>query len=56
MNESNQWGEVGDPAKAYDALHKAKIVIAETGAVIKHLLYQDSFLADSNLELGQISA
>ena len=56
MNESDRWGEAGDQTKSYDALHKAKIVIVEIGAVIKHLLYRDLSLADRNVEPGQISA
>ena len=56
LNESHQWGEEGDQTKSYDALRNVKIVIMEVGAVIRHLLYQDSFLAESHLNLGQISA
>lgn len=56
MEESHQWAEVGDQAKSYDSLRHATVVIVEVGAVIKHLLYQGSFLAASNLQVGQISA
>lgn len=56
INESRQWAELGDQTKSRGTLSNANIVIVEAGAVIKHLLYQDPFWDDSNLEQGQISA
>ena len=46
MNESHPRGELDEQAKSYDALRSAKTVIVEVGAVIEHLLYQDSCLVD----------
>jgi hypothetical protein len=55
VNESHQWEELGDQTKSHDALSNANIIIVAVGAVIKRILYQDSFLDDSNLQLVQIS-
>ena len=46
MNESHQRGELGEQTKSYNALSNAKTVIVEVGAVIEHLLDQDSCLVD----------
>lgn len=55
INESYQWEELGDQTKSHDALIDADIIIVEISAVIKHILYQDTFLDNSNLQSGQIS-
>ena len=56
INESYQWEELGDQTKSHYALTEANIIILEIRSVIKHTLYQDTFLDDSNLQLGQSSA
>ena len=56
LNQANRWGEAGDPARSYDELRKAGIVILEIGAVVKHLLYQDTLVADPGLHLDQLTA
>ena len=56
INESNQWEELGDQTKSHDALSNANMIIIEIKTVIKHVLYQDTFLDDSDLLLGQSPA
>ena len=55
MDEAHQWELLGDQTKSHETLCNANITIAKAGAVIKHLLYQDPFLDDSNFQQGQIS-
>ena len=55
LNEAYQWEELGDHTKSHDALTDANIIIVGTTVLIKRILYQDSFLDDSNLQQGQIS-
>lgn len=53
INESHQWEELDDQTKSQYALTNANIIVVEIGAVIKHILYRDTFLDDSNLQLAQ---
>ena len=50
LNESHKWEELGDQTKSHETLSNAQEIIVKVGTVIKHLLYQDSFLDDSNLQ------
>jgi hypothetical protein len=56
LNESHRWEELGDRMKSNETLNNANMIIVKVGTVIKRLLYQDSFLDDSNLQQYQISA
>ena len=50
LNESHKWEELGDQTKSHETLRNAHEIIVQVGMMIKHLLYQDSFLDDSNLQ------
>jgi hypothetical protein len=52
LNDSDDWGELGDWTKSHDALSNANIIIGQIGAVIKHILNQDILLDDSDLLSG----
>ena len=54
--ESHRWEELGDQTKSHYALTNANIAILEISAVIKYILYQDTFWNDSYLQLDQSSA
>jgi hypothetical protein len=56
INEARKWEELGNQIKSHDALTTANIIIIELSAVIKHILYQDTFSDDSRLQPGQNSA
>lgn len=56
LNELHWWEELGDQTKSHETLSNANIIIVEAGAVIKCLVYQDSFWDNSNLQQGQILA
>jgi hypothetical protein len=56
LNEAQQWEEAGDQTHSHSALSNANMMIEEAGALIKHLLYQDSFWDDGNLQQGPILA
>ena len=53
INESHQWEEVHDLTKSQYALTNAYIIVVEISAVIKHILYRDTFLDDSYFQLSQ---
>jgi hypothetical protein len=55
INESRQWDELGDQAKCHDSLTTGSIIMMEIGAVIKHILYQDTPSDDSSLQRDQSS-
>jgi hypothetical protein len=52
LNESDEWGKLGDQTRSNDALMNANMTIEQIGAVIKHVLKKDTPLDDSDLLSG----
>jgi hypothetical protein len=55
LNDSDEWGNLGDRTKSYDALSIANMIIVEVGSEITRILAENTSPDDSDLPFPEHS-
>jgi hypothetical protein len=55
LNDSDEWGKLGDRTNSYDALSSANMIIVEVGSEITRILAENTSPDDSDLPFPEHS-